>query len=247
MCKFGILSILLSLFLNGCVLTGSYQSPFLIGVSVNSEGQVNVGLAPSMSTPIGTFTLSGDTTVMSLRDIADKRLLIIRVDKVATVYTLEEGKKFKVEFKDDGKLYSQVNLVYETDGDIVLELETVNTSSLFPTSQPGQQPEISSTMPSQLTCKTALRNLQDYASGQTISGPATLHPFAGCTEMATQLELVCIGYWGINIKSGQSIVIPDSVTQFDGKVLKPPYGTFSSYENDSQLEHTQDFWLANCK
>lgn len=146
--KFSIVSLFFSFLLAGCVFTGSYQSPFLIGVSVNSEGQVNVGLSPSISTPIGTFTLSGETTVMSLRDIADKRLLIIRVDTQATVYTLEEGKEFNVEFKDNGKLYSQVNLVYEADGDIVLELESVknpaiptNTMQVLPATQapPAQE------------------------------------------------------------------------------------------------------------
>ncbi len=121
--------IIFSLFLVGCIFTGSYQSPFLIGVSINSEGQINVGLSPSLITPIGTFTLSSETTVMSLRDISDKRLLIIRVDKQATVYTLEKGKEFKIEFKDEDKLYSQVNLVYETDGDIVLELESVERTN----------------------------------------------------------------------------------------------------------------------
>lgn len=147
--KFYTASIIISFLLAGCVLTGSYQSPFLIGVSVNSEGQVNVGLSPSISTPIGTFTLTGETTVMSLRDIADKRLLIIRVDSQATVYTLEEGKEFTVEFKDDGKLYSQVNLVYEEDGDIVLELESVkspaiptNTIQAMPTAQAVPPQEI---------------------------------------------------------------------------------------------------------
>ena len=98
-----------------------------------------------------------------------------------------------------------------------------------------------------LTCKNALRNVQSYSPGQVITGTATLHPFEGCTEMASQLGFVCIGYWGINIKAGQSIVIPDSVTLVGGKVLSPPLGTFSTYENDGQMEGTQSFWLADCK
>lgn len=133
-----IILLILFNFLTGCNYALTWGAPVIpIAVSVNSAGEINVGLAPSVNTPIGTFTLSGDTTVMSLRDISDKRLLIIRVDKVATVYPLEEGKEFNVEFKDNGKLYSQVNLVYEADGDIVLELESVNPASL---AQPNSTP-----------------------------------------------------------------------------------------------------------
>lgn len=135
-----IFFLIFAVFIAGCDSYGfSYQANVIpVVISVSSSGEVNVGLAPSLSTPIGTFTLTGETTVMSLRDIADKRLLIIRVDQQATVYTLDDGKEFKVEFNDKEKLYSQVNLVYETDGDIVLELESVNSSNsaLLPTTAP---------------------------------------------------------------------------------------------------------------
>jgi hypothetical protein len=138
-------------------------------------------------------------------------------------------------------------IVTETPNIIFPTLALTDTPMVLPTIQ--VQPTIieATPTPAPLTCKNALRNLQSYASGQTITGPATLHPFDGCSEMASQLGLVCVGYWGINIRTGQSIAIPETVTLSSGKVLQPPVGTFSSYENDNQMENTQSFWLANCK
>lgn len=138
---------------------------------------------------------------------------------------------------------------------VVTETSAVSSPTLASPDTPTSLPTIQvqptiiemTPTPQPLTCKNALRNLQSYMSGQTITGPATLHPFDGCSEMANQLGLVCVGYWGINIITGQSIVIPESVTLYSGKILQPPVGTFSSYENESQMENTQFFWLANCK
>lgn len=113
------------------------------------------------------------------------------------------------------------------------------------------EPESTNIQPTQksteetLTCQNALKNLQSYLPGQNISGPSVLHPFEGCSEMAIQLNLVCIGRWGININSGQTIIIPQNITLVNGNIIVPN-GNFSSYESDTMIEQTQDFWLKNC-
>jgi len=122
-----------------------------------------------------------------------------------------------------------------------------DTPVILPTSPIQPTIMVATSTPESLTCKNALRFVQSFHVGQTISGPATLHPFDGCNEMATQLGLTCVGYWGINISAGNSIVIPETVVLYSGNTLSPPVGTFSIYESDSQVEVTQNFWLANCK
>ena len=124
-----VTSLFLFAFITGCGVTGEvgYQPPIAIPIriSVNTEGEINLGLSPSYVTPIGTFDLDLGGTVYSLRGQYTSRLLIVRVDNEATVYELEEGKDFKVNFDDDNTLYKKVALEYESDGDIVLELESV--------------------------------------------------------------------------------------------------------------------------
>lgn len=239
--KFCFISIIISLFLTSCVLTGSYQSPFLIGVSVNSEGQVNVGLSPSVSTPIGTFTLSGETTVMSLRDIADKRLLIVRVNSQATVYTIEEGKEFKVEFKDNGTLYSQVNLVYETDGDIVLELESANHNAVL---QPTIAPIATSIpiQPTQVVEPTQVVVLNppplpsNYISlGNSLQGRTNSQ--ASGSQVYSHLISGKIRYTRISVDDDLGkieLVCTDSITDISNlfsRIPKPEGDIFPNYES----------------
>jgi hypothetical protein len=117
----------------GGVVEGGYSPPGIpIRISLNSNGEINLGVSDSVTTPYGTFDLGYGGSVYSLRDQYTARLLIVRVDDQATVYELEEGKEFHVEFDDNNKLYRRVALNYESDGDIVLELESVqgqNTTS----------------------------------------------------------------------------------------------------------------------
>lgn len=96
-----------------------------------------------------------------------------------------------------------------------------------------------------LNCQNVLKNVQSYLPGQNISGPSVLHPFEGCAELAIQLGLVCIGRWGINIESGQTITIPQNVTLTNGNTIAT-VGNFSTYENDLQIDEAQSFWLTNC-
>lgn len=160
--------------------------------------------------------------------------------------------------------YSIDDDVYEVPYTYRLSIPKIDTSVNVPCSaisgeqqtppnSPTEIPELSSPpsnsnqTQSTLTCQNVLRDLQNFTPGQTILGPATLHPFNGCAEMASQLGLVCIGYWGINIKTGQSVVIPESVSLSNGDVLHPPSGTVSNYGDDAQMESAQAFWLSNCK
>lgn len=117
------------LLLTSCGVVGEigYSPPGIpIKVSVNSEGNVNLSASHSVTTPIGTFSLGGGRTIYSLRDESDKRLLVVRVGTVASVYELEEGKEFRITFEENSRFYRKVALEYESDGDIILELEPVS-------------------------------------------------------------------------------------------------------------------------
>lgn len=103
-----------------------YSPPIIpIKISVDTNGQVNIALSPELCTPIGTFSLEVGATVYDFGDQYVERLLIIRVDDRVSIYHITEGKEFKIEFKED-KLYKKVALNYENDGDIILELQSVN-------------------------------------------------------------------------------------------------------------------------
>lgn len=128
-----IISLLVCIGLTACgngVVEGGYSPPGIpIRISLNSNGEIGLGVSDAVVTPYGTFDLGYGGSVYSLRSQYTSRLLIVRVDDQATVYELEEGKEFHVEFDDSNKLYRRVSLNYESDGDIVLELESVQLSS----------------------------------------------------------------------------------------------------------------------
>jgi len=116
------------LVLTGCDIVGQigYSPPGIpVKVTVNSKGEVKLSASYSVATPIGTFSLGGGKTIHSIRQESDKRLLVVRVDGQVTIYELEEGEDFKVTFEGNKSLYRRVALEYESDGDIVLELESV--------------------------------------------------------------------------------------------------------------------------
>jgi hypothetical protein len=133
--------ILLCMLLTGCGGTGSisYSPPGIPAkVSIDTNGNINVGLSPSWCTPIGTFEVGYDQSVASLRNTYSTRLLIVRVDSQATVYQLVDGQDFKISFDDNNKYYKKVALQYETDGDIVLELESVILEAAQNVSSPNE-------------------------------------------------------------------------------------------------------------
>jgi hypothetical protein len=102
-----------------------YTPPVVpVRVSVNSHGEVELGVEPALVTPIGTFDLGGSSTIASIRRNEAHKVLIVRVDDKAQVFKLEEGKDFKANFEGGSASYKKVAIEYESDGDIVLELES---------------------------------------------------------------------------------------------------------------------------
>ncbi len=128
-----LISIILMIGLTGCVPEAEigYKPPIAIPmrISINTRGELNVELTNEIVTSIGTFDFGGGMTIFSLREQYDQNVLIVRVDDKAVIYELEEGKEFKVTFNDNNTLYKKVNLEYEADGDIVLELESVGDTA----------------------------------------------------------------------------------------------------------------------
>lgn len=121
-----------TILLAGCGVAGEvgYSPPIIpVRISINTRGEINIGLSHEFCTPIGTFDLGIGGTVYSLRNQYDNRVLIVRVDNQAVVYELAAGQEFRIEFDDDNTLYKKVALEYESDGDIVLELESVQGTS----------------------------------------------------------------------------------------------------------------------
>lgn len=102
--------------------------PVPIRVSINSRGEINLDVSGRYATPIGVFDIGYGGSVYSLRKDYSNRLLIVHMDNKANVYELVEGQEFKVNFDDSNTLYKKVALTYETDGDIVLQLESVKVS-----------------------------------------------------------------------------------------------------------------------
>jgi hypothetical protein len=128
----GFVGIILIVSLSGCGGSApepeveiGYQPPIIpVRVSINSHGELNVGLSGQVVTPIGVFDIGGGVSIDTVRENHPQNVLIVRVDGEAVVYELEEGKAFNVTFDDNDTLYQKVALNYETNGDIVLELES---------------------------------------------------------------------------------------------------------------------------
>jgi hypothetical protein len=120
-----------------------------VRISIDARGRVSASISGAVSTPIGTFDLAlgAETTsrngkapvgvgqvyqtvkawLTSLRQTAgleNKRLLIVRVDGKATVFEIEQGKQFNVELVDGSRSYHEVDFNIESDGDMILELES---------------------------------------------------------------------------------------------------------------------------
>lgn len=108
-----------------------YSPPIAIPIRVamNSHGNLSVDFSGQWVTPIGTFDIESNADIYSIQSRYDNNVLIIRVDEEAVVYELQSGKEFRVDFDDDNTLYKRVALKYKTNGDIILELESVREIS----------------------------------------------------------------------------------------------------------------------
>jgi len=116
--------------------------PIPLRISINTQGELNIGLSSDIATPIGTFDISGGTSINTLKSRFNSRVLIVRVDDEVFVYELEEGKVFSVTFDDNNTLYRKVGLFHEINGDIVLELESENQTARSDGEEPASNPEI---------------------------------------------------------------------------------------------------------
>jgi len=105
-----------------------------IHVSVDSGGNVSLDISTELVTPIGVFDIGGstqvslDSEITNMRQensVKNKRLLLIRVDNRINRYEMTEGQEFQVLIQDSNTLYKRVNLKHESDGDIILEVESV--------------------------------------------------------------------------------------------------------------------------
>lgn len=87
-------------------------------------------------------------------------------------------------------------------------------------------------------------NVQTLTPGMTISGPATIHPYDGSAELAQVLGLIWTARWGINIPTGTTVQIPQSVTLLSGKQYTPQ-GYIDIYSDNARMEAAQQCWLIN--
>jgi hypothetical protein len=124
-----------------------YQPPFIpIRVAVDRWGSVTASSSYQLSTLIGTFDLTAGHSIPAIRRNAQYPVLIVRVDNQVTVYELSPDNSFEVEF-DDNQYYQKVNLARERDGDIILELQSLEVISIPGSSSGPMQKPYSNSCP----------------------------------------------------------------------------------------------------
>ena len=136
---------LLSLLLPGCSgqeeIRFGYQPPLIpVQVSVNHRGQVAVTSSHVLNTPVGLFSISAGYSIATIRSNTKYPVLVVRVDDSIIVYELSPDNAFAVDFVGDEKLFNKVKLERFRDGDIVLELESVQPIAVIVTAAPTPKP-----------------------------------------------------------------------------------------------------------
>lgn len=120
------------LIMTGCGAgVGVSYKPIVIPISIgiDSQGTIKATFDKEIRTPIGTFSVDIDTTLAQIGQQTPK-ILIVHVDQTVTVYALDAGKEFHIEFAGDNQLYRKVRLEYQQNGNILLELESVAIAPL---------------------------------------------------------------------------------------------------------------------
>lgn len=109
-------------------------APFRI--AINSDGEVSFGLVGEFPTQIGVFDLSVTWTLFDIENFLkpsnsnpNTHFLYIRVDDNLRVYEVTNGQAFSIEFEDAQTAYQQVGLEYRSNGDVILELESIDQST----------------------------------------------------------------------------------------------------------------------
>lgn len=172
-----IVLILLAQVLMGCDQEDGISSitlhPSMVPVKVKinlMNGKITVGATGSLQTPLGAISLEHMLplsqekidAVKRYLEVPDTRVLVVRVDGVAAIYKLEKGTHYTFEYVNDDFPYRRANLDIEPNGDIILELESVNYNpATSPTVSPTAQPAAQATalpptpFPSPLPTRTA--------------------------------------------------------------------------------------------
>jgi hypothetical protein len=114
----------------GAGLEASFKPVVIpISIGIDSQGTIKATFDKEFRTPIGTFSVDIDTTLAQIGQQTQK-ILIVQVDQIVTVYSLDEDKEFHIEFAGDNQLYRKVRLEYQQNGNILLELESVAIAPL---------------------------------------------------------------------------------------------------------------------
>lgn len=125
--------------LSGCGRSGAGEIGFTplftpLRISIDTNGRLSFSVSRELiPTPIGNFDI-GVNYGFDLDSVEEKyaneKVLIVRINKEAKVYKLDENESFRVEFWGGDTLYKQVNLEYRANGTVILELETVPAGSV---------------------------------------------------------------------------------------------------------------------
>jgi hypothetical protein len=87
-------------------------------------------------------------------------------------------------------------------------------------------------------------DVQSLKPGMSISGPATIHPYDGGAELARTLGLGWVSRWGVNVQSGITVQIPQTITSLSGNQYTPD-GYVDIYLDDARMDAAQQCWLLN--
>ncbi len=130
-----------------CSLVGCEEARIEVGyqpgaipiqITITPQGELIVGFSGKATRPTQVYGLDTTFGFNYIRTEYPSRALFVRVDRKANVYDLEIEKSFNIVFNDSNPKYKTVSLDYESDGDIVVQLESITNDSIsdFDTSTP---------------------------------------------------------------------------------------------------------------
>ena len=137
-----LFQILCILSLVGCeearIEVGYQPGAIPIQVTITPQGELIVGFSGKVTRPTQVYGLDTTFGFNYIRTEYPSRALFVRVDRKANVYDLEIEKSFNIVFNDSNPKYKTVSIDYESDGDIVVQLESTTNDSIsdFDTSTP---------------------------------------------------------------------------------------------------------------
>jgi hypothetical protein len=96
-----------------------------IRIAVDIDGNILISSSSSLVTDIGAFDIGASKKIISQEQ---GNLLIIQIDDQVAIYKLPapgSNEKFKVDFSDKNSNYRLLSFEQETNGNIILKLETL--------------------------------------------------------------------------------------------------------------------------